>query len=96
MEGKLNDLIPWLKKLQETLARVNPDDDPEEIERRFHPARSASSLASLPRPQLTLDMSSEVIGTRSLDLSKKKKLTRAIDKARDLGLRRSYEIVGRL
>ena len=41
-------------------------------------------------------MSLEVTGTRPLGLSKKKKLTRAIDKARDLGLRRSYEIVGSL
>ena len=57
MKDKPNDLVPWLKKLQETLARVNPDDDPEEFERRSHLARSASSLAFLPRPQLTLDMS---------------------------------------
>ena len=57
MKDKLNDLVPWLKKSQETLTRVNPDDDPEEIERRSHLARSASSLASLPRSQLTLDVS---------------------------------------
>ena len=33
MKDKLNDLVPCLKKLQETLARVNPDGDPEEFER---------------------------------------------------------------
>ena len=85
MKDKLNDLVPWLKKLQETLARVNPDDDPEEIERRSHLARSATPLSSLPRPQLILDRSLEDIGARSLALSEKKELARIIDKARDSG-----------
>ena len=85
MKGRPNDLAPWLKKSQKTPARVNPDDDPEETERRSHLARSASSLVSLPRPRLTLDRSREDIEPRSLDISKKKRLARTIDKARDLG-----------
>jgi len=34
VRDKLNDLIPWLEKLLVTLAKVNPNDDPEEVERR--------------------------------------------------------------
>ena len=34
VKDKLDDLIPWLKKLLDTLAKVNPDDDREEVERR--------------------------------------------------------------
>ena len=34
MKDKLNDLIPWLEKLLITLAKVNPDDDHDEVERR--------------------------------------------------------------
>ena len=39
MKDKLNDLIPWLEKLLETLAKVNPSDDHEEVERRSQLAK---------------------------------------------------------
>ena len=39
MKDKLDDLTPWLKKLLDTLAKVNPDDDREEIERRSQLAK---------------------------------------------------------
>ena len=32
VKDKLNDLIPWLEKLLENLAKVNPDDN-HEVER---------------------------------------------------------------
>ena len=50
VKDKLNDLIPWLKKLQQCLAKVNPDDDPEEVERRSQLARFASYLGFLSHP----------------------------------------------
>jgi len=34
VKDKLSDLIPWLEKLVKTLARVDPNDDPDEVERR--------------------------------------------------------------
>ena len=46
MKDKLNDLIPWLKKLQQSLAKVNPDNDPEEVERRSQLAGFVPRLAS--------------------------------------------------
>ena len=39
MKDKFNDLIPWLEKLLEDLAKVGPDDDREEARRR--PSRLA-------------------------------------------------------
>ena len=47
MKDKLNDLVPWLEKLQESLAKVNPDDDREEVERRSQLARFVSCLELL-------------------------------------------------
>ena len=35
MKDKFNDLIPWLEKLLEDLAKVGPDDDREEARRRL-------------------------------------------------------------
>ena len=52
MKDKLNDLIPWLEKLLETLAKVNPNDDHEEVERRSQLAKSAPCLESLVYPTL--------------------------------------------
>jgi hypothetical protein len=83
VKDKLNDLIPWLEKLQESLAKVNPDGDHEEVERRSQLAKFASCLAPPAHPILTLDRSLEEIGTRSLALSGKKKLARVLDKAQD-------------
>jgi hypothetical protein len=42
VKDKLNDLIPWLEKLLESLAKVNQDDDREEVERRSQLARFVS------------------------------------------------------
>jgi hypothetical protein len=83
VKDKLNDLIPWLEKLQETLARVNPDGDREEVERRSQLAKFVSCLAPPAHLVLTLDRSLEEVGTRSLALSGKKKLARVLDKAQD-------------
>ena len=33
VKDKLGDLIPWLKKLLKTLARVDLNDDPDEVKR---------------------------------------------------------------
>jgi hypothetical protein len=83
VKDKLNDLIPWLEKLQETLAKVNSDGDREEVERRSQLAKFVSRLAPPAHPVLTVDRSLEEIGTRSLALSGKKKLARVLDKAQD-------------
>ena len=83
MKDKLNDLIPWLEKLQESLAKVSPDNDREEVERRSQLAKLVSHLAPLLRQRLTLYRSLEDIGMRSLALAGKGKLARALDKAQD-------------
>ena len=83
MKDKLNDLIPWLEKLQESLAKVNSSGDREEVERRSQLAKFVSCLILLVRPMLTLSRSLEDIGTRSLALSEKGKLARVLDKAQD-------------
>jgi len=47
VKDKLADLIPWLEKLLKSLAKVNPDDDREEVERRSQLGRFVPRLASL-------------------------------------------------
>ena len=90
MKDKLGDLIPWLEKLQDTLAKVNPDNDREEVERRSQLAKFVSRLKSLVHPKLNLcDRSLEDIGKRSLVLSDKGKVARVLDKTRDL-----QEVIG--
>ena len=91
MKDKLNDLIPWLKKLLQSLAKVNPDDDPEEVERRSQLTRFVlqPALARPVHPELTIYRSFNDIGTRSLALSEKGKVARVLDKAQDL-----QEVVG--
>ncbi|KAF9645787.1 hypothetical protein BDM02DRAFT_3189409 [Thelephora ganbajun] len=44
VKDKLSDLIPWLEKLLETLAKVNPNNDREEMERRSQLARSLEDI----------------------------------------------------
>ena len=83
MKDKLSDLMPWLEKLQESLAKVNPDSDREEVERRSQLAKFVSCLTPPAGPISTLCRSLEEIGTRSLALSGKKKLPRVLDKAQD-------------
>ena len=48
VKDKLNDLSPWLEKLLVTLAKVNPDDDHEEVERRSQLAKFVSRLVFSP------------------------------------------------
>lgn len=89
MKDKLSDLIPWLEKLLKNLAKVNPDDDREEVERRTQLARFVLCLGSLAQSEPTLYRSLEDIGTRSLALSEKGKLARVLDKTKDL-----QEVIG--
>ena len=90
MKDKLDDLIPWLEKLLDTLAKVNPDNDREEVERRSQLAKFVSRLRSLSHPKLNLcHRSLDDIGKRSLALSEKGKVARVLDKTRDL-----QEVVG--
>ena len=83
MKDKLDDLIPWLKKLQHSLAKVNPDDDREEVGRRSQLARFIYCPAPLLRSKVTLDRSLEDIGKQSLALSEKGRVARVLDKTRD-------------
>ena len=83
MKDKLADLIPWLEKLLKSLAKVNPDDDREEVERRSQLAKFVPRSASLTYHNLTLCRTLEDIGTRSLALSEKGKVARVLDKAQD-------------
>ena len=83
VKDKLADLIPWLEKLLESLAKVNPDDDAEEVERRSQLAKFVPRSASLTYHNLTLSRSLEDIGTRSLALSEKGKVARVLDKTQD-------------
>ena len=83
MKDKLSDLIPWLQKLQQNLAKVNPDDNPEEVERRSQLAKFVYRPESLSHRRLTLDRSLEDVGKRSLALSEKGKVARVLDKKQD-------------
>ena len=89
MKDKLGDLIPWLEKLLQSLAKVNPDDDPEEVERRSQSARFISRLTYLAHTRLTLCRSLEDIVKRSLTPSEKSKVARVLDKTQDL-----QEVIG--
>jgi len=73
----------------QTLAKVNPGDDPEEITRRSKLARFVSHLTCFPHITLTLNRSLEDIGKQSLALSDKGKVARVLDKKRD-----SQKVVG--
>jgi len=83
VKDKLDDLLPWLEKLLQSLAKVNPNDDPEEAERRSQLARFAPRLTYLGHQRLTLYRSLEYIAKRSLALSEKGKVARVFDKTQD-------------
>ena len=84
MKDKLDDLIPWLEKLLVTLAKVKPDDDRDEVERRSELAKFVLCLNFRVRSKLILcDRSLEDIGKRSLALSEKGKVARVLDKTQD-------------
>ena len=44
VKDKLEDLIPWLAKLRDSLMEVNANDDREEVERRVQLAKFVSHL----------------------------------------------------
>jgi len=48
VKDKLDDLVPWLEKLLVTLAKVNPNDDRDEVERRSELEKFASWLKYSP------------------------------------------------
>ena len=50
MKDKLGELVPWLKKLLETMATANPNNDPEEVERRSQFATFVLCLGFLVLP----------------------------------------------
>jgi len=84
VKDKLADLIPWLEKLLKSLAKVDPDDDREEAERRSQLGKFVSRLTSLISRNLILCYRSlEEIGKRSLELSGKGKVARVLDKSQD-------------
>ena len=56
MKDKLNDLIPWLDKLVDTLAKVDPDSDREEVERRSELAKFVSRLEPIVHPKLSTEL----------------------------------------
>ena len=86
MKDKLDDLIPWLEKLLVTLAKVNPSDDRDEVERRSELEKFAPWPKFLDGSQLTLDdRSLEDIERRSQALCKKEKGARFLDKTQDSG-----------
>ena len=68
-----------------TLAKVNPDDDGDEIKRRSELARFVLRLGLLAHPKLTLCSSLEDVGKRSVAILEKGKIARVLDKARDSG-----------
>ena len=68
---------------------MNPDDDPEEVERRSQLARFSSRLKYIAHTRLTLHRSLDDIGKRSLALSEKSKVARVLDKTQDL-----QEVIG--
>jgi len=84
VKDKLEDLIPWLEKLLVTLAKVNPDDDRDEVERQSELARFVSCLIlRVHSKPILFDRSLEDIGRRSLALSEKGKVARVFDKTQD-------------
>ena len=86
MKDKLSDLIPWLEKLLDTLAKVDPNDDREEAERRSQLTKSASCLESFVHQKLILrDRSLEDIEAKAQLLLDKGKVARFLDKSQDLG-----------
>jgi len=68
---------------------VNPNDNPEETERRLQLARFALCTTHPIHRKLTLYRSLEYIGKRSLALSGKGRVAKVLDKMQD-----SQEVVG--
>jgi hypothetical protein len=83
VKDKLNDLIPWLEKLQASLVKADPNGDREEVERRSQLAKFVSYPEPPACPIIIFYRSLGEIGTRSLALSGKKKVARVLDKTQD-------------
>jgi hypothetical protein len=72
VKGKSKNLIPRLKKLADTLAKVNPNDDREEVQRRSQLTMFVSCLQFIVRPKLIpYGRSWNDVGTRFPALSEK-------------------------
>ena len=86
VKDKLEDLVPWVKKLLVSLAKVNPNDDRDEVERRSELAKFVSRPKSLAHSKLTLyGRLFEDIRAQSLALLEKGKVARILDKTQDTG-----------
>ena len=84
MKDKLDDLIPWVKKLLVSLTKVGPNDDRDEVERQSELAKFVPRLRySVHSKLIQYDRSLEDIGIRSLALSEKGKVARILDKTQD-------------
>jgi len=82
VKDTLEQLIPWLKKLLESPAKVDPNGDQQEVERRSQMARLVSSQsARYERPILCRSL--EDIAQRLQALLAKGKFTRILDKTQD-------------
>jgi len=82
VKDTLEQLIPWLKKLLESPAKVDPSGDQQEVERRSQMARLVSNqLSRHERPILCRSL--EDIAERSQALLAKGKFTRVLDKSQD-------------
>jgi len=82
VKDKLEQFIPWLTKLLESLAKVDPNGDQQEVERRSQLARLVSSQSSrYERPILCRSL--EDIAQRSQALLAKGKCIRFFDKTQD-------------
>jgi len=82
IKDKLEQFIPWLTKLLESLARVDPNGDKCEFERRSQLARLVSNN-SPPCQSLILCRSLEDVAERSQSLLAKGKCARFLDKTQD-------------
>lgn len=86
VKDKLGGLIPWLDTLLDTLAKVDPNQDREEVERRSQLTKSASCLESSAHPKLTpCDRSLEDVQAKAEALFEKGKIARFLDRTQDLG-----------
>jgi len=78
----LEQLIPWLTELLESPAKVDPNGDQQEVERRSQMARLVSNQFSRHEKPI-LCRTLEDITQRSQTLLAKGKFTRFLDKAQD-------------
>ena len=83
MKDKLEDLVPWVTKLKDSLTAANAKDDREE-ERRVQLAKFASHRSLIYcHDKLIIRRSLDDIEKRAQALSKKGTMARVVDKTRD-------------